>query len=125
IMRYLILFFAVFTSCAPIVYAPNVQHVPDVAKAGDMSVLASYGGSGVDFIDLSAAYAVSSRYAVMLSGNYGWEGDFNSNSYFGEGIYIEPAVGYYNADNPQIRYSLYGALGKGNQRHFIATGDRV
>lgn len=124
-MRYLILLLAVATSCAPVVYAPNVQHIPDVAETGDLSVLASFGGSGVDFIDLSAAYAISSHYAVVLSGNYGWEGDFNSNTYYGEGMYVEPAFGYYNADHAQWRYSLYGAFGAGRQRHFIPTGDRV
>jgi|GEM_PF-2620461 len=124
-IRFHHLLFGLFTSCAPIVYAPNIQHIPELTEAGDISILAGYGGSGTDFFDLSAAYAVSSQYAVMLSGNYGREGNFNFDTYYGEGIYIEPAFGYYNADHANMRYSLYGAFGSGRQRHFIATGDRV
>lgn len=125
ILRLLLLGAAV-SACSPLVYGPNFQSVPALEDEGDISFGGSYGsGEMLEFTDLSVAYALAPRVAVMLNGNYAWGIREERTRYSGNGSYFESAIGLFSTDIPGMRFSLYGAYGFGKQTHFVQTGSGI
>ena len=111
----------ILTSCSHYYYVPNTQNVPLLREKNEFqgAVLVG-GGDEVKTVEVQAAYAVTNNLAVMTNFMAARGGERSGNNW-GNGKYLEGAVGYYKPFDELVVAEVYAGLGVSNQHHQYGT----
>lgn len=116
-----LLLMVVFNSCSHYYYMPNVQNVPIFRQKGESRMsIQSGSASEASTTELHAAYAITSRFAIMANYMFVKGGRQGEKNNWGKGKYYEAAFGYYKPLNKKIVFEVYAGGGISNQQHEYA-----
>lgn len=111
----------ILNSCTHYYYVPNTQNVPLLREKKEFQGAILVGGSEeLKTLEVQAAYAVTNNLAVMTNFLAVKGGERPGNNW-GNGKYLEGAVGYYKPFDEYVVAEVYAGLGVSNQHHQYGT----
>ena len=105
---YLVLIFAVLSSCSP-EYIPNMVNSPMFSNGGEFQATIATGTSN---FDAQLGYAITDNIAVIANGSYADQTNDTTDE-FHKHLILEGGVGYYRKINPAARVEIFGGYGLG------------
>lgn len=116
------------SSCTRYYYIPNSQNVPLFKERNEYRFMAGSGGIGdeIKTTELQAAYSITDHVAVSASflGAKGGSQTHDTANNWGEGNYLEGALGYYRPMDYNCVFEMFAGMGGGSQHHQYGSSAR-